>query len=172
MVPTLDKVLSLPFLPFPFNRCDPLSDFLRRLQVSLTQKLVPLLAKIKTKEPDVMVRRPSSCLSKLSAHDLHCHDQMATLSVHEAMGAKVDREAVATLVLPQLWAFAIGPRPSPPHLPPLSVRLGPDAPVRRQSSARSSSGGSPRPSTPWERASSKSTLKCALSHPSPRLHSR
>ncbi|KAK7043796.1 Protein kinase domain-containing protein ppk32 [Paramarasmius palmivorus] len=36
-------------------------------------------------------------------------DQMATLSVQEAMGFKVDREAVATLVLPQLWAMSIGP---------------------------------------------------------------
>ena len=35
---------------------------------------------------------------------------MATLSVQEAMGFKVDREAVATLVLPQLWAMSIGPR--------------------------------------------------------------
>jgi hypothetical protein len=35
--------------------------------------------------------------------------QMATLSVQEAMGQKVDREAVATLVLPQLWAMSIGP---------------------------------------------------------------
>ena len=34
---------------------------------------------------------------------------MATLSVQEAMGQKVDREAVATLVLPQLWAMSIGP---------------------------------------------------------------
>lgn len=34
---------------------------------------------------------------------------MAILSVHEAMGAKVDREAVATHVLPQLWAFSMGP---------------------------------------------------------------
>ncbi len=34
---------------------------------------------------------------------------MATLSVQEAMGFKVDREAVATLVLPQLWAMSIGP---------------------------------------------------------------
>ncbi|KAI0811239.1 kinase-like protein [Irpex lacteus] len=57
-------------------------------QSSLTQKLVPLLAKIRTKEPAVM---------------------MATLGVHEAMGMKVDREAVATLVLPQLWAMSIGP---------------------------------------------------------------
>ncbi|CAA7267966.1 unnamed protein product [Cyclocybe aegerita] len=57
-------------------------------QSSLTQKLVPLLAKIRTKEPAVM---------------------MATLSVHEAMGFKVDREAVATLVLPQLWAMSMGP---------------------------------------------------------------
>ncbi|KAF9001944.1 kinase-like domain-containing protein [Cyathus striatus] len=57
-------------------------------QPSLTQKLVPLLAKIRTKEPAVM---------------------MATLSVHEAMGFKVDREAVAMLVLPQLWAMSMGP---------------------------------------------------------------
>lgn len=37
---------------------------------------------------------------------------MATLAVHEAMGAKVDREAVAGLVLPQLWAMSMGPRES------------------------------------------------------------
>jgi len=35
---------------------------------------------------------------------------MATLSVQEAMGCKVDCEAVATLVLPQLWSMSIGPR--------------------------------------------------------------
>ncbi|KAF5373040.1 hypothetical protein D9758_001726 [Tetrapyrgos nigripes] len=57
-------------------------------QSTLTQKLVPMLANIRTKQPAVM---------------------MATLSVHEAMGAKVDREAVATLVLPQLWAMSMGP---------------------------------------------------------------
>ena len=34
---------------------------------------------------------------------------MATLAVHEAMGMKVEREAVATLVLPQLWAMSMGP---------------------------------------------------------------
>lgn len=55
---------------------------------TLTTKLVPLLAKIKTKEPAVM---------------------MATLGVHEAMGAKVGLEAIATLVLPQLWAMCMGP---------------------------------------------------------------
>ncbi|TFL07564.1 kinase-like domain-containing protein [Pterulicium gracile] len=57
-------------------------------QTVLTQKMVPLLSNIRTKEPAVM---------------------MATLSVQEAMGFKVDREAVATLVLPQLWAMSIGP---------------------------------------------------------------
>ncbi|KAK8865734.1 hypothetical protein IAR55_000880 [Kwoniella newhampshirensis] len=57
-------------------------------KATLTTKLVPLLAKIKTKEPAVM---------------------MATLAVHEAMGAKVDREATATLVLPQLWSMSMGP---------------------------------------------------------------
>ncbi|KAL7423640.1 Protein kinase domain-containing protein ppk32 [Cryptotrichosporon argae] len=56
--------------------------------VTLTTKLVPLLAKIKTKEPAVM---------------------MATLAVQEAMGLKVGREAIATLVLPQLWAMSMGP---------------------------------------------------------------
>lgn len=57
-------------------------------KATLTTKLVPLLAKIKTREPAVM---------------------MATLGVHEAMGQKVDREAIATLVLPQLWAMSMGP---------------------------------------------------------------
>ncbi|KIK63734.1 hypothetical protein GYMLUDRAFT_40801 [Collybiopsis luxurians FD-317 M1] len=57
-------------------------------QSSLTQRMVPLLSKIRTKEPAVM---------------------MATLSVQEAMGFKVDREAVATLVLPQLWNMSMGP---------------------------------------------------------------
>ncbi|TEB36020.1 kinase-like protein [Coprinellus micaceus] len=54
----------------------------------LTQKLVPLLSKIRTKEPAVMT---------------------STLEVQEAMGMKVDREAVATLILPQLWAMSMGP---------------------------------------------------------------
>lgn len=58
-------------------------------QSSLTQKLVPLLSRIRTKEPAVM---------------------LATLAVQEAMGLKVDREAVATLVLPQLWTMSMGPR--------------------------------------------------------------
>ncbi|ORX34162.1 kinase-like domain-containing protein [Kockovaella imperatae] len=44
-------------------------------KATLTTKMVPQLAKIKTK----------------------------------AMGAKVDREAIATLVLPQLWAMSMGP---------------------------------------------------------------
>ncbi|KAI6043048.1 kinase-like domain-containing protein [Pisolithus marmoratus] len=57
-------------------------------QINLTQKLCPLLSKIRTKEPAVI---------------------MATLSVQEAMGFKVEREAVATLVLPQLWAMSMGP---------------------------------------------------------------
>ncbi|KAF9792473.1 other/SCY1 protein kinase [Thelephora terrestris] len=57
-------------------------------QTVLTQKLVPLLSKIRTKEPAVM---------------------MATLLVQEAMGFKVERESVATAVLPQLWQMAMGP---------------------------------------------------------------
>ncbi|KIL69577.1 hypothetical protein M378DRAFT_683459 [Amanita muscaria Koide BX008] len=57
-------------------------------QICLTQKLVPLLSKIRTKEPAVI---------------------MATLYVQEAMGFKVDREAVANHVLPQLWSMSMGP---------------------------------------------------------------
>lgn len=41
---------------------------------------------------------------------------MATLSVQEAMGLKVDREAVATLVLPQLWSMSMGPRKLTTHV--------------------------------------------------------
>lgn len=55
---------------------------------TLTEKLVPLLARIKTKEPAVMI---------------------ATLAVHEEMGKKVEITAIATLILPQLWGMSIGP---------------------------------------------------------------
>jgi hypothetical protein len=41
---------------------------------------------------------------------------MTTLSVQEAMGLKVDREAVATFVLPQLWAMSMGPCKLTAHL--------------------------------------------------------
>ncbi|GAA6009457.1 hypothetical protein JCM10207_003789 [Rhodosporidiobolus poonsookiae] len=54
----------------------------------LTEKLVPLLSKIKTKEPSVMI---------------------ATLAVHEEMGKKCEVEAIATLILPQLWSMSVGP---------------------------------------------------------------
>lgn len=57
-------------------------------QASLTQKLVPLLSKIRTKEPAVM---------------------MATLAVQEAMGLKVDHEAIASLILPHLFTMSMGP---------------------------------------------------------------
>ena len=55
---------------------------------TLTEKLVPILARIKTKEPSVMV---------------------ATLAVHEAMAAKVERETLATAIIPQLWVMSMGP---------------------------------------------------------------
>lgn len=48
--------------------------------------------------------------------------QLATLNVHEAMGQKVDREAVATLVLPQLWTMSMGPC-TYPYLLVSSARL-------------------------------------------------
>ncbi|KZT26503.1 kinase-like protein [Neolentinus lepideus HHB14362 ss-1] len=57
-------------------------------QASLTQKLVPLLSKIRTKEPAVM---------------------MATLAIQEAMGTKVDHEAIASLILPHLFTMSMGP---------------------------------------------------------------
>ncbi|KAG8715536.1 hypothetical protein FRC11_003287 [Ceratobasidium sp. 423] len=82
MVKTLDQVGTFVHLVCAMNLCPPL------VKASLTQKLVPLLSKIRTKEPSVM---------------------LATLDVHERMGMKVDREAVATLVLPQLWAMSVGP---------------------------------------------------------------
>ncbi|GAA5986876.1 hypothetical protein JCM5350_000349 [Sporobolomyces pararoseus] len=55
---------------------------------TLTEKLVPLLSKIKTKEPAVMI---------------------SVLAVYEAMSTKCEVEAIATLILPQLWAMSIGP---------------------------------------------------------------
>lgn len=55
---------------------------------TLTDKLVPILARIKTKEPSVMV---------------------ATLAVHEAMAGKVGRETLATAIIPQLWVMSMGP---------------------------------------------------------------
>ena len=35
---------------------------------------------------------------------------LATLNTRESMDQKVDREAVATLVLPQLWTMSMGTR--------------------------------------------------------------
>ncbi|GAA5872902.1 hypothetical protein JCM1840_005884 [Sporobolomyces johnsonii] len=61
---------------------------------TVTEKLVPLLAKIKTKEPSVMI---------------------ATLAVHEEIGKKCDVEAIATLILPQLWTMSVGPLLSLEH---------------------------------------------------------
>ncbi|KEI41649.1 uncharacterized protein L969DRAFT_15672 [Mixia osmundae IAM 14324] len=56
---------------------------------TLTERLVPLLAKIKTKEPAVIV---------------------ATLAVYEKMGDKCEINSVATLILPQLWAMSVNPQ--------------------------------------------------------------
>ncbi|KAG0142147.1 hypothetical protein CROQUDRAFT_82469 [Cronartium quercuum f. sp. fusiforme G11] len=55
---------------------------------TLTERLVPILARIKTKEPAVMI---------------------ATLAVHEEMGKKVEINSIAKLILPQLWNMSIGP---------------------------------------------------------------
>ncbi|KDE06107.1 SCY1 protein kinase [Microbotryum lychnidis-dioicae p1A1 Lamole] len=55
---------------------------------TITERLVPLLAKIKTKEPAVM---------------------LATLEVCSKIGDKVDLEALASQILPQLWRWSMGP---------------------------------------------------------------
>ncbi|PWO01388.1 hypothetical protein FA09DRAFT_327316 [Tilletiopsis washingtonensis] len=54
---------------------------------TLTEKLVPILARVKTREPSVMI---------------------AILAVHEAMAKKVDRETLAVAIIPQLWAMSMG----------------------------------------------------------------
>ena len=87
-------------------------------QAVLTHKLVPLLSKIRTKEPAVMVWiiGPPRTVAPMFTDGF----QMATLRVQEAMGFKVDREAVAMAVLPQLWQLAMGPRVLPSFL---SIKL-------------------------------------------------
>ena len=116
-------------------------------QSSLTQKLVPLLSKIRTRvssisswkqliidtslyflqgcvpfamyHGDVMLSDGSNRTSRHGPFFFFKFNgstntdrlpQLGTLAVQEAMGMKVDREAVATLVLPQLWAMSMGPR--------------------------------------------------------------
>lgn len=79
-------------------------------KTSLTQKLVPLLAKIKTKEAEVMMATLCECtLHNFGTRRFLADCLFHFAAVHEAMGAKVDREAVANLVLPQLWSFSMGP---------------------------------------------------------------
>lgn len=55
-------------------------------KITLTEKLVPILARIKTREPSVCV---------------------ATLAVYEALSKKVDREVLATSIIPQLWNMSM-----------------------------------------------------------------
>ncbi|ORZ25034.1 kinase-like domain-containing protein [Absidia repens] len=55
---------------------------------TMQEKLVPLLKNIKTKEPAVM---------------------LATLAVYDEMGKHLDKEIVATELLPQLWRMSFGP---------------------------------------------------------------
>ncbi|KAI9008823.1 kinase-like domain-containing protein [Phycomyces nitens] len=55
---------------------------------TMQEKLVPLLKNIKTKEPAVM---------------------LATLAVYDEMGNHLDKEIVATEILPQLWKMSFGP---------------------------------------------------------------
>lgn len=64
---------------------------------TLTEKLVPILARVKTREPSVMV-------SALGAHARFTANgyQIAILAVHEAMAKKVDRETLAIAIIPQV----------------------------------------------------------------------
>ncbi len=81
---TRTKVLSV--------KCNTLICFHSMISVldkyTLTDKLVPLLSRIKTKEPSVMI---------------------ATLAVYEAMAKKVDRETLGSAIIPQLWTMSMGP---------------------------------------------------------------
>ncbi|KAI9287545.1 hypothetical protein BC943DRAFT_194768 [Umbelopsis sp. AD052] len=55
---------------------------------TMQEKLVPLLKGIKTKEPAVM---------------------LVTLAVYDEMGKHLDKEIIATEILPQLWRMSFGP---------------------------------------------------------------
>ncbi|ORY91233.1 hypothetical protein BCR43DRAFT_446307 [Syncephalastrum racemosum] len=55
---------------------------------TMQEKMVPMLRNIKTKEPAVM---------------------LATLAVYDEMGKHLDKEIIATEILPQLWRMSFGP---------------------------------------------------------------
>ncbi|RHZ80326.1 hypothetical protein Glove_137g49 [Diversispora epigaea] len=55
---------------------------------TITEKLIPLLKGIKTKEPNVMI---------------------SALSVYDEMGKNVEKDVIATEVLPQLWKMSVVP---------------------------------------------------------------
>ncbi|KAI7868246.1 kinase-like domain-containing protein, partial [Spinellus fusiger] len=55
---------------------------------TMQEKLLPLLENIKTKEPAVM---------------------LATLAVYDEMGKYLEKELIATQILPQLWKMSFGP---------------------------------------------------------------
>lgn len=100
-VATLICFHSMVSLPAPWTKLT-ISQIKTLDTLTLTTTLVPLLSKIKTKEPSVMI---------------------ATLAVHEELGKKCGIDAstssplvpasltisVATLILPQLWSMSIGP---------------------------------------------------------------
>jgi len=73
-------------------KCECLNTFKLLLEVLpkhiLVDQLVPLLAGIRTKEPDVT---------------------MATLDVYQGLIQKLDVQALATSVLPQLWSLSLSP---------------------------------------------------------------
>ncbi|WFC99582.1 Protein kinase domain-containing protein ppk32 [Malassezia yamatoensis] len=57
-------------------------------KATLVEAMLPILARIKTKEPAVMI---------------------AALAVYEAVAAKVDKETKATAILPRLWIMSMCP---------------------------------------------------------------
>ncbi|KAI9314533.1 kinase-like domain-containing protein [Dichotomocladium elegans] len=62
--------------------------FYSMIKFTMQEKLVPLLKNIKTKEPAVM---------------------LATLAVYDELGKYLDKETIATEILPQLWRMSFGP---------------------------------------------------------------
>ncbi|CAG8521475.1 7429_t:CDS:10 [Diversispora eburnea] len=62
------------------------SSLFPRIQFTITEKLIPLLKGIKTKEPNVMI---------------------TALAVYDEMGKNVEKDVIATEVLPQLWKMSV-----------------------------------------------------------------
>ncbi|CAG8692310.1 710_t:CDS:10, partial [Funneliformis caledonium] len=84
-----DKVLKvIPTIADSLDISTVKASLFPRIQFTITEKLIPLLKGIKTKEPSVM---------------------MATLTVYEEMGKSSEKDVIATEVIPQLWKLSVVP---------------------------------------------------------------